>query len=576
MLLIVVLSVLTIGIVYYILTIGQIRDNAYFLLNDTVHQTNTFINEKLSEIFDQLIVIENSSSFNNILRADSVLNNENNKYENIIEISKMFNSVYDRYYKIIDSIYLKLNDGKIYKIIRNSILTDDEINLAEWVNTYSWNAKGYYWLNDHKDNVLTTIDTRNVISVFKIIGDSNSRVNGILMINLKSNYFLDILNNSRISTNGYIALMSSDSILSSKDISDSYSIGKNGYDYLIENMGIQGSFDIINNSGEKMLVIYDSLEINKWVVAAIVPYRDIYQNVNKLRIIIPIITILLIFISTVISTIFTNSISKPIRFLAKQVTRVENGEFDLCFNVNDSSEIGLLAQGLDNLVKTVRKLLDQVKDEQEKKRQAELEVLQSQINPHFLYNTMGSIRHLIDMNENLKASQMTSALTKFFMIGLNKGSEIITLNEEIEHVRNYILIQKMRYSKKFDYYFDISDEILDCKIIKLTFQPIVENSIYHGIKNKLNKGSIKISGRKEKDNIVIDISDDGIGISEENLKNLRESIDSSIKSRDSTAFGLRNVNERIKLHFGNNYGVEIKSKYGEFTVVTIKIPYYIF
>jgi len=177
------------------------------------------------------------------------------------------------------------------------------------------------------------------------------------------------------------------------------------------------------------------------------------------------------------------------------------------------------------------------------------------------------------MNENSKAGKMTAALTKFFMIGVNRGKEIISLREEIEHVNSYLFIQKMRYSKEFDFHINVDEEVLESKTMKLTLQPIVENSIYHGIKDKTALSQIMISGWKEENDVFIEVYDNGVGINPEKLDILMKSIKSDKIDDIPITYGLRNVNERLKLYFGEGYGINITSVEGEYTSVLMKLPY---
>ena len=168
---------------------------------------------------------------------------------------------------------------------------------------------------------------------------------------------------------------------------------------------------------------------------------------------------------------------------------------------------------------------------------------------------------------------MVGALTKFFMIGISKGKEIITVAEEIEHIRNYLLILQMRYSQDFDFELDVSEEIARCQIIKLTLQPLVENSIYHGIKNKPAKGILRVTGYREGAQAVIEVYDDGAGMSEARLAELRQSLAAPEVAEHPMTFGLRNVNERLKLHFGPEYGLTVFSEAGRFTRILVRLPF---
>ncbi|TXK84598.1 sensor histidine kinase [Paenibacillus sp. N3.4] len=222
----------------------------------------------------------------------------------------------------------------------------------------------------------------------------------------------------------------------------------------------------------------------------------------------------------------------------------------------------------------IKNLLMQVKDEQEKKRLAELAVLQSQIKPHFLYNTLFSIKQLCEMGENKDASKMVSALSSFYRISINKGSEIIPISLEIEHIRNYLYIQQMRYGEDFIYEVDIEDDVMPCNIVKLTLQPLVENAIYHGMKQSRGQGLIRIWGHFVNQEVRLYVEDSGNGMSEEELKAINLCLNEEADCDSVLGFGIGNVNKRLKLNYGPSYGLMYENRLGGGIIVTVKIPVY--
>jgi two-component system sensor histidine kinase YesM len=565
-------SVLLTGVCSYYFTEKQLRDNACYLLKDTTYQTNLLLNDRLATMFEQLYNIENDPVIQNMVLDEYASGTRRNL--DLIRLNGRLNEIYLRYPKIIDSIYIHFNNGHQFQLLNDAIPIRVGIRLDEWFRKYHGSAKGYYWWNDHRDPIFSTFEKRRVVSCLKLIGTSNSKVRGIIVLNLKSERFLEIMQNVRGSLHGYLALVSPDGVLLSKQGKSRYQLNREDFAQLRKRSAPSGSYVRKNAQGEKLFIVYDTLKINQWVLAAVVPERDLMAEAGRIKGISIVIIIILSIISAALATLFAGNIATSVRYLSEQVKRVESGDFDTRFEIAEKNEIGILAQGLTSLVTTVKQLLEQIREEQEKKRQIELLALQSQINPHFLYNTLGSIKHLIEMKENERAAKMVGALTKFFMIGISRGKEIITVAEEIEHIRNYLLILQMRYSRDFDFELNIDDEILNCKIIKLTLQPLVENSIYHGIKNKPAKGLIRISGYRDENYAFIEVYDNGTGIDESRLAKLRQSLEAADIAEHPMTFGLRNVSERLRLHFGPGYGLTIVSKAGEFTRVLVKLPFY--
>lgn len=235
-------------------------------------------------------------------------------------------------------------------------------------------------------------------------------------------------------------------------------------------------------------------------------------------------------------------------------------------------EVSMLSDSLNTMIDKINELLDQVTKEQVRLRKAEFEVLQSQINPHFLYNTLDAITWLAESGEQKKVVSMVGSLSEFFRTALNGGRDIITIEEELQHVRSYLEIEQVRYQDILRYEISVPEELNKYLIPKITIQPLVENALYHGIKNKRGPGMILIKAKKEKDFFNIQIEDNGIGIEEERLEQVRAGIrDKVLTGKD--IYGLYNVNERIRLNFGEQYGIFIESVHGEKTVVSVILPY---
>ncbi len=218
-----------------------------------------------------------------------------------------------------------------------------------------------------------------------------------------------------------------------------------------------------------------------------------------------------------------------------------------------------------------RPIEEQVKQEQKQLRKAEFELLQAQINPHFLYNTLDAIVWSAEAGNNKQVVKMVGSLSDFFRTSLNKGKEIVTIKEELQHVRSYLEIQQIRYQDILSYDIDVDEAIYDYRIPKISIQPIVENALYHGIKNRRGGGTIRITGTEEKDSILITVLDDGAGMTPERLKEVRIGLVYG-SSDTNVIYGLYNVNQRIMLNFGEEYGVGIDSAPEAGTAVTIRLP----
>ena len=273
----------------------------------------------------------------------------------------------------------------------------------------------------------------------------------------------------------------------------------------------------------------------------------------------------------ILSYYIPRSITSPIREISKVTDQVAKGDLTVRSKVRAGAEVGVLSDSLNTMIDKINELLKQVTTEQIRLREAELELLQSQINPHFLYNTLDTIVWLAEAGNQKQVVSMVKSLSDFFRISLSHGKEVIPIRDELQHVRSYLEIQQIRYQDILEYEINVPEEYHKYLIPKITIQPLVENALYHGIKNKRRLGRITITGKKEEDFFLLYISDNGIGMTEERLKQVMDGI--RYRSPDEqNIYGLYNVNERIHLKFGEPYGIEIESTYQEGTVVAVKLP----
>ncbi len=279
-----------------------------------------------------------------------------------------------------------------------------------------------------------------------------------------------------------------------------------------------------------------------------------------------------IIITSVLVNIFvTNSITRPIRMLCDKTAMVAKGDFTTRTICENHDELSILSDSFNDMTSKLEQQVNRIRLEQENLRHMESKLLQTQINPHFLYNTLDTIIWLIEAEKNKEAIDIVVALSEFFRIIVSKGRDFITIREEEIHIKSYLQIQQSRYKDILDYEINIPEELYRYQILKLTLQPLIENSLYHGIKMLRARGKITVTGGIWDKVICFHVMDNGIGMEEEELNALKKEIEMP-GSKQSTGFGLANVNKRIKLNYGDMYGLDIQSKKGEGTDIIIKIP----
>lgn len=302
---------------------------------------------------------------------------------------------------------------------------------------------------------------------------------------------------------------------------------------------------------------------------------EIQRNINRWVMINIIVLAIVMIFSGLAAWVISESISKPIRELHKMTKSIAEGNLDVRVENKNVDEIAGLGMSLNIMTQKIKELLEKSKREQEDLKKAELKVMQAQINPHFLYNTLDTIIWMAEANKSEQVIKIVSALSSFFRITLSKGKDWIPVGDEISHIRSYLIIQKIRYRDILDFNIEISEDILDYKILKLTLQPLVENALYHGIKNKREGGTIDIRGYKTSENkIIFEINDNGAGMSEERLREIQAELADNSRAlfTKDKAFGLSNVHKRIELYYGKQYGLTLSSEKNKGTKVAVIIP----
>ena len=298
------------------------------------------------------------------------------------------------------------------------------------------------------------------------------------------------------------------------------------------------------------------------------------QNEIQLQLLVEMVIILILVTCGVVflaqyTSRLTRSVSEPVEKLGKRIRDIGGGDLTVKEPVkSDINEIKDLSEGMEKMVARMDNLMKESTEKQESLRKAELALLQAQINPHFLYNTLDTIIWLIEAGKSDDAVEMVSNLSSFFRSSLSNGEDIISLGDEEKQVISYLQIQQVRYKDILNFSVDIDPEIKSVRMPKLTLQPLVENALYHGVKLKRAAGHISVTGHLEGDDIVLEVKDDGAGMTEDRLAQIRK----SLASGERVGFGLTTVHERLQLFFGPDYGLSVESTEGGGTTVTARIP----
>ncbi len=416
-------------------------------------------------------------------------------------------------------------------------------------------------------------EDENVFALAKnITGRNTGRSLGTAILYLREKDIASIyLDNMSNINDKFFIIDNQKNIISTQDKNDLYKkFNEQKYcgKYKLEQIPNDTSL-ITNIEGIQSVVTIHKFNRLDWKIISVIQLSEITsenKGMTRLIIIIGIVCLIFAFIA---SYILSYTISKPILKLVKIMKEIKHGNLNLRADFNTDDEIGMLGDGFNSLMDKVNSLLDQIYKEQKLKRENEFRLLQSQIKPHFLYNTIETIISFIKLDLKDNAVMTAKYLAGFYRVSLSKGNDIITIKDEVSLINNYLSIQKLRYVEYMDYQLDFDEEILKYQIPKLTLQPLVENAIYHGLKQKETKGMLTIKGYYEDNVIKIEVLDDGMGMTEDKIFTI---LHSSSKVNKSTDFGVNSVDSRVKLLYGEDYGLNIDSKVGEYTKVTVNLP----
>ena len=377
------------------------------------------------------------------------------------------------------------------------------------------------------------------------------------------------------------------------ELCDAISLGERGYIYILDEEGnliyhpqqqllysglkqekIQEVLDCDKNSfvteGGKIYSVSKSEETG-WTVVGVAYTAELLKNNVQTARIYMISAVLILLVALGLAFVLSNELTKPIKALSESMREVEKGNFDnVMLEICGKNEIARLSANFNIMTAEIKNLMEQNVEEQRQKRKSELKALQAQINPHFLYNTLDSIIWMAEWGKNKEVVLMTSSLAKLLRQSISNQNELVSAAEEVEYTRSYLIIQKMRYKDKLEYHIQVEPEVAKRMVPKLVLQPLVENAIYHGIKYKEGKGTVSVRCFKKNQEIILEITDDGIGMTQEQLAKIFEERETDTRKR---GVGVLNVHERIQLYYGREYGLVFFSAPQKGTVVEVHIPW---
>lgn len=392
----------------------------------------------------------------------------------------------------------------------------------------------------------------------------------VLLIEMAYQGLEEVLDEVTLGNGGYIYLMDSKGEIIWHPKYELIASGRVKENNLVAAGYDDGSREEIFN-GTRQTVVTKTVGYTGWKLVGVIKGTGISLNMLKTRLFIVFVILLIIFIVILINSYISFRVTNPIRELEKSVKALEEGNLDADIYMGGSYEVQHLGKSVQDMKFRIKGLMQDIVNEHEEKRKSEFDSLQAQINPHFLYNTLDIIVWQIENEKQSEAVHTVTALARFFRLSLGKGKNIVTVRDEIDHVKNYLMIQHMRFKNKFDYEFDIAEDVLELPSLKLMLQPLVENAIYHGMEFMDGDGMIMVKAWREEDELYLSVADNGLGMTEDKVEMILTGKSTSGNGRGS-GIGVKNVNERIKLYFGEAYGLTIDSEPDEGTTVIIHLP----
>lgn len=522
------------------------------------------VNLNLDSYLRSMMKISNTTYYSVIKKNDFSKNNVNK------ELNLLYESNKDSLVSIcIFSEYGQVVSASPVAQVKDSV----DPRQSEWFINAKNKSENLHFSTPHVQNLFIdpNYKYRWVVSLSRAVDITYSGkiASGVMLVDMNFTGIEQLFRNVNVGNSGYIYLIDSEGEIIYHPRQQLI------YSNLIqENNIVASNYEDGNHkekfNGENRVVTVKTVGYTGWKIVCVTPMKDITYSYRPMGIFVLFVMLFLMTILILLNMFVSSRITNPIVELERSVKKFESGEKNIGINISGSYEIQHLGKAIKSMVEQMNILMENIIHEQESKRKSELNALQAQINPHFLYNTLDSIVWMIE-NENYDgAIIMVTALARLFRISLSKGKNVIPLSDEIEHVRNYLTIQNIRYKNKFTYKIECEEETLNLASIKLVIQPLVENAIKHGMEFMDGDGEIIVKSYIENEELFIDVIDNGLGMPQETAEQILRG-EKKLKGKGS-GIGLKNVNERIQIYFGKIYGLQIYSEPDEGTTIRIHIP----
>lgn len=545
----------------------SLHDQLSFSAERSFNQTSSFLSYKMYKIIGTTDYLVQDSRLNAIINKNKEYYSPVDQVQDMLYIQKFLRSYQDD--NDISRIQLFVQGGLLYSDGNINIGNVDKVTDTIW----------YKKLNSNKTKVLcmpyqyvrASEPGKEVLSIARVMKQTNnySKLAGFLRFDMDKKMIVDILRDSDPTSDSVTFLVNSERYIvaaSNPEILKKFKISDGSIPAFSEADG----YNELSLVGEEVREIHRLISGTDWTMITIVPNSSFMKDIKNLTTTLLVIVLIIAIVAYLLAYFISHTITRRITRLSNRMQRVAEGKFKPMGGISYRDEVGVLYDSYNHMVTRIDTLIKEQLEMGKELKSAELKALQSQINPHFLYNTLDVIKWLGYQKRTEDIDEVVSSLARFYKLSLNKGKDIVPIFDEVDHASSYIRIQNIRFKGKIAFVVDVDPSLLQYSIPKITLQPIVENAVYHGILEKPSKtGMVSITGRSNDNGIILSAHDDGVGIAENKLKDL---LGATQPEQSGSHYGLRNIDQRIKLLYGPAYGLTFESIPGNGTTVNIHLP----
>ncbi|HHV12430.1 MAG TPA: sensor histidine kinase [Clostridiales bacterium] len=545
----------------------SLLDSMEYSAGQGYEQSLSFLNYKLYRTMKLSDVVVSNREINDILTRKSP---DYTIYQQIADMNTLRSYLQSLDERDVYHVKIYVDNSFIYSHDHSLLYGLSEADDAMWYRKKGedvvYFSPGQYLEKNYEEEYVALV--RNLV-------DRNhySRRVGVVRIDMAKSNLEDILKKANPTNHSVTYLVNSDNVLvaySDYGLMEQYGLLQNIPEELSrKGKEYESSLEMGSLEGDRIYYMKKLVDHTDWAMVTIIPHRDFMESIDKLRYLILGLVLIFGILTYSIGSLFISRVLKRISNLVDSMQEIKKGNMDVRLENHSKDEIGILYDNYNEMIQKTNLLLQEKYEMGKELKSAEIKALHSQINPHFLYNTLEMINWLGYGKRTEDIHSVVVSLSKFYRLTLNKGRELLTLEEELKHVGYYLNIESIRFSGKIRYEIQVDEEILGCSIPNVTLQPLVENAIIHGILEKKGKsGSIRIWGNRREDKVYLYVQDDGVGIGADQLEHLPE----RAKASSGSGYGIRNVNRRLQLLFGPEFGLTYRSEIGKGTRVIVCLP----